>query len=603
MSQPARTFHFAAAAIVALATARGAGAAILTVGPAGAYASIQAAVDAAIAAPGADEIRVQQGTYRERVVISGADLGVLTLSGGWLAGFGGRAPVPAAATIVDGERMGSTLSVEATGVGDLTVDGFTWTGGRSGSDTSGAGVALRVGGHSAVTLRGNVVERNEAVSTTYGTAGGGIGVYAYGHGRFLLRDSRIRDNTATASTGTAVGGGLHAVADGAADVEIVGNTVTGNATSAADNQATGGGVYLRLHGDARGSFTDNRIERNDADGEGVSDLCAGGCLRVHEGATLEARRNRWLDNRGPEVFTNGVSLSSSGSARLEWSDDLVAGGGWGVMLGASETGTLHATNVTVADNASTGIVVLRLSDGSSPGGRLTVFNSIAFGNGSDTDIPAWVETGSNLFGVDPRFADRVARNYRLLPGSPAIDAGNDAPPGGLGPRDVENLPRRAGAHVDRGAHETQSGRCRVERFGEVPIPAAAPVCSCLRNDFYRSFRCGFFFPDLFIDLTVPVPLPPPGQPAESRWTIHPGGPVDGPFQLTAALIVGGQEVPVQGTGMSGKLAAGRDAVATLRYPVPSTQVPLRVKLRHLPPGAQQPLESVTEILVGPPPSN
>jgi hypothetical protein len=60
------------------------------------------------------------------------------------------------------------------------------------------------------------------------------------------------------------------------------------------------------------------------------------------------------------------------------------------------------------------------------------------------------------FGSEPGYVGRLAGDYRLQAGSPAINAGSALAPGGLGPRDLEGNPRVIGHRVDQGAYEAAS---------------------------------------------------------------------------------------------------------------------------------------------------
>ncbi|MBK9124769.1 MAG: hypothetical protein IPM16_16835 [Chloroflexi bacterium] len=107
----------------------------------------------------------------------------------------------------------------------------------------------------------------------------------------------------------------------------------------------------------------------------------------------------------------------------------ITGNGFGV---GSEFGTLHIVNSTIAGNDGTtyGGIYIRES-------AVTLDNSIVYGNEADSDSSVPQITGAytannSLIGVDPLFvapelaasAPTTAGDYRLLAGSPAIDAGD-----------------------------------------------------------------------------------------------------------------------------------------------------------------------------------
>src|SRR5690242_15407456 len=84
-----------------------------TVGPGGTHASIQSAIDAALASGESREIRVAAGTWSERLTIrhAGPAGRLLLLSGGWDKSF--LVPLPdVRPTVVDAGRLGAALVVE-----------------------------------------------------------------------------------------------------------------------------------------------------------------------------------------------------------------------------------------------------------------------------------------------------------------------------------------------------------------------------------------------------------------------------------------------------------------------------------------------------------
>jgi hypothetical protein len=161
----ARLLLFAVAATLGGLTR--AGADVFTVGPGGAYATIQSAVDAAIAAGGNNDVKVGPGTYPEHltVPVSFAS-GSLVLSGGWNAAFTQRSPDPAL-TVVDGSGSGRGLEVCAAGR-TVVVLNLTLT---HGAASYGAGALVNPAGAAWVVIGGCRIADN--VTTAFTAVGGG----------------------------------------------------------------------------------------------------------------------------------------------------------------------------------------------------------------------------------------------------------------------------------------------------------------------------------------------------------------------------------------------------------------------------------------------
>lgn len=88
----------------------------------------------------------------------------------------------------------------------------------------------------------------------------------------------------------------------------------------------------------------------------------------------------------------------------------------------------HGTycNIQGADNGGTGLYRFLAS------GTASLYNTIIYNNTTNTNSLTGLDTGNNLIGVDPMFVNSAGRDYRLLHGSPVINAGTNSPPGGLG---------------------------------------------------------------------------------------------------------------------------------------------------------------------------
>lgn len=195
------------------------------------YTSIQQAVDAS--GPG-DDIQVQQGVYRENVVVEAAK--AFTLSGGWAPSFDLQARNPAL-TVVDGDTDadglgdGSVFRLHAgagTGI-EVTLENLTL---RNGAATGGGGVCARAAG-GTVDLR--LV--SDIVTLSSADSGGGVLAASSANGNLTL----TAENCVIAGNTASEGGGVGISSSGAGartDATLVNCTVYGNIAG-----SRGGGIF------------------------------------------------------------------------------------------------------------------------------------------------------------------------------------------------------------------------------------------------------------------------------------------------------------------------------------------------------------------------
>jgi hypothetical protein len=392
------------------------------------FQSIQAAINAAV--PG-DVVSVAPGLYLENLALKsgvsvvGAGAGLTTVDGGGLS------------------WTATLLNCDAS----TRLQGFTLTNGRQ---QVGAGVFVS-GGAPVVTL--NRITGNTAVSSRL-SQGGGI---ALQNSAAAVSDNLISNNQADFGGGVQIAGGSPL---------ITRNQITGNVAG-----EQGGGIALQ---DSQALVSDNLIVSNSADYGAGLEIRGGAPLITHNqingnvavwnGGGLEARSTSTSASlliSGNSLFNNtalyggGVKLLTTGPAIV--TNNLITGNtaagtaaytsyGGGIDVVYS---SVHVTNNTIVGNkadigggaavASFGIDVQSVSNnvfydntGSVDSGGLDVdsdsaqvLNNIFFSNlhndcGGTVLDPC--SNPSNLF-LDPRLVDPRRSDYRLQPGSPAIDSG------------------------------------------------------------------------------------------------------------------------------------------------------------------------------------
>jgi hypothetical protein len=228
-------------------------------GGGGDYTTIQGAVDD----PGCTTINVGAGTYNENVAIARS----LTLQG---AG--------ATSTIIDGGRAGVVISI--TNSADVTLDGFTITGGDGSTNNGGGGIFIR---EATAIIRDNAISDNVgSQDATTGGLGGGILVISSTN-PVQIYDNTIQANVAHSVTLAApmpipvsVGGGI--VIGDASSAIITGNQVLSNVALRSNippQDTWGGGGGIAWWGEQI-TIDDNTIQGNlgneaggDGDGGGI----------------------------------------------------------------------------------------------------------------------------------------------------------------------------------------------------------------------------------------------------------------------------------------------------------------------------------------------
>jgi len=456
------------------------------------YATVQAAVDAASAG---DEIRVAAGTYagtQTAVVTVGGNpytytqvvviTKSLTLQGGYSPADWYTPDPTANPTIIDAERQGRGVSIVGTYNvhPEVTVDGFTVTGGDYTGLGNPAGVANRVcrgrgcdcgGGlyayNSTLILRNSVITDNVA-SSNYGQGGG---IYLWVVSPSGSPASRI-ENTTVISNSAHWGGGMY--------VTKVNNPLTITHSTFRDNYAdgSGGGLALASNIEALVTIAETGFLSNTAQ----TYQGGGAYIRLVRGEILRMDRVRMSGN---ETGTQGAALylgkagSGLASARLT-----------NLLLTSNRSTSGNATDavIAIAKGYDFDVTLAHLTAAGNPAptflraeapysGRfltVTLTNTLVTsatngfvgyqggGDGSlfirhtntltdDVTTLHFMEEGTPTFeAINPLGGDpRLDATYHLQPGSAAIDAGVDA---GV-TTDIDGDARPDGCSFDIGADE------------------------------------------------------------------------------------------------------------------------------------------------------
>jgi hypothetical protein len=371
-----------------------------------------------------------------------------------------------------GGAQGTGAYCSATNV---LLEGNTFSRNAGGNGSSGGG-AYCLG--TTVTLDGNTFSSNSVYGPSYNNAcGGGI---ACSGTTVVLNGNSFKGNTASWSGGgascagtvtmtnntfienyggTAAGG----VACSGTAVAATNNTFMGNATS-----GDGGGVWCNS---GTVTMSGNTFVGNSSlgDGGGLCNLSGAGT-----GTTLAGNLFKSNTGGGFYVYGRTVRLLDNLIVRNSLTNSSSKGGGVWVRA----TVSLEMLNNTISENMAVGggggvafqvdgvTEILRVYDN-------IIWGNAASGNGADVHLAGtgslkeffnnnahglygvWDIAANNL-DVAPMFVDPVNGDYHLRPASLCINAGTNAT-GLLPATDLDGSPRIAGAKVDLGCYEFNTG--------------------------------------------------------------------------------------------------------------------------------------------------
>lgn len=423
---------------------------------------------------------------RGSITLVGSTVSENSTAGDHASGGGvySRGPITSASSIIS---ENSTTGNSATGGGILSIGSATLTGSTiSGNSTMGAfsagggvhsvgsvtlvrstisdnstkGDATAGGG---VSSQGSVTLTNSTIAgnRTEGNRGQGGGILAFGS--VTLMGSTISGNSTVGELSS--GGGVHA----AGSVALMGSTISGNST--AGDYSQGGGVFAGNSLDSTTStISGNSTAGLGSDGGGA--FSAGSVTLAN--STISGNSTEGDDAQGGGVYSQRsvrlVSSTISGNITLGEAAD---GGGIFIVDSRNNFG-VHSENSIVAGNStSLGTGPDFLPD---PEGTLSVSHSLV-GDNSDTGLTAppvgSTDSNGNLIGsseskIDPLLGQLqdnggLTQTHTLLPGSPAIDAGDPSFDAAQLPYDQRGQPFLRGAdggsglaRVDMGAYERQT---------------------------------------------------------------------------------------------------------------------------------------------------
>ncbi|MCU0229998.1 MAG: right-handed parallel beta-helix repeat-containing protein, partial [Acidobacteria bacterium] len=344
-------------------------------------------------------------------------------------------------TILDGGGAGSVVTIDSSAGPGMRIDGFRIRNGQAGQ---GGGIAILSSAPTIVnnSILGNVADfggaiaiwgsRNlppvaqpellyNAIQANFAYDGGG-GIAIVGSSP-LVRGNLIRFN-GTYGRGGGIGVWISESALVARPV-IDGNWILENRSNVSSFGALigGGGIFAterNLADEPLGGISAPRIRNNVIAANSGTAMGGGVMIANSENEATEIVHNTIVANSG-----SGVAWGNAGPAIV---NNIVAFNTWGLEedLGNPYPETIRFNDVY----------------GNAVQGAVTNYHQLPDRTGVDGNLS-----------VDPKLTTYGTGRFHLQPDSPCLDAGDDAA-AGADWEDLDLQPRKAGAHVDLGADES-----------------------------------------------------------------------------------------------------------------------------------------------------
>ena len=335
------------------------------------YATIQAAINAATAG---DEVVIATGTYPENINFNGKAITVRSTNP--------TNPAVVAATVIDGQELGSVVRFVSAETGTSVLSGLTITNGEAdsgggiycinsgptitnniisaNSSTGSDSGAVYCTNSSSPTIQNNTITSNQddgiycqnsspAITTNTITDNAGIGICCEQSSSPVITNNIITDSDG------------HGMYCNASSPTITNNTISGNSRewggggivcafssspAISDNTITSQGVGIACY-DASPAITNNTISGNVSDIGGVGIRCDNNSNPTITGNTISANSSTdsdgggiyCMDNSSPTIQNNTITGNSA------------SGSGGGIYCtGSSPT----ISNNTITGNSATG---------------------------------------------------------------------------------------------------------------------------------------------------------------------------------------------------------------------------------------------------------
>ncbi|MCX6344426.1 MAG: hypothetical protein NT018_05050 [Armatimonadetes bacterium] len=497
--------------------------------------TIQAGINTAISG---DEVWVCMGTYLECITLKNG----VALYGGFVGtetNLSERPAFPRASpdaneTILDGNQLGSVVTVPSGSGSGARVDGFTIRNGRATSDTG-------YGGGGIYSVDASPIIVNNLITSNAAGCGGGVccysgapvisnntisGNYASNYGGYYMSSNGgaiycqvstatisnnvIKNNTASFMSGgygiesSAFGGGIAA---SGGSVIVSGNLIESNNVYADGGSmsvsAYGGGAYV-----SGGSpqLLNNIVKGNQASSS-YMDSGGGAGGAFSSGGGIEC------DNCSPTisgnlVVNNWASASASSMNPDPWfpqPSGSAVGGGVGLMChgnSATITNNTISTNTVSGSSASNGGgIFCILGANSHVANNIIAFSTAGGGIYSGGTAPAlrnndvyqnnWynysgVSAGAGDISADPLFVNTGGGDFHLAFGSPCINAGWNLAPD-IPALDMDGQPRIMGGIVDIGADEYWLSAATVQEAKLAADDASADIDGAIVSAAFTDF--------------------------------------------------------------------------------------------------------------------